>query len=187
MNDFEVEPLRVALGVHIVLQPEVILNVIDLDGSAKVSRFEARFEYENVFLLRHTDSVLMAGVTDNLTSLALHDTILSLWCEFGQVLIEEFVELSHEVSLSWLFPEEFVSVSLLFCGEQHGEIRAFWRIFLIVRGQMLVPNNPCKGIVDHDPTKLLPMKLLRIKLKEQLSGARCPHLLLIQYIVRPLR
>lgn len=45
---------------------------------------------------------------------------------------------------------------------------------------MLVTYDPCKGIVDHDATKLLPMKLLRIKLKEQLSSARCPHLLLIQ-------
>jgi len=162
MNDFEVEPLRVALCVHVVLQPEIVLNVINFDGSAEVSRFETRFENENIFLLRHTDSVLMAGVTDNLTSLTLHDTILSLWCEFGQVLIEEFVELSHEVSFSWLFPKEFVGVSLLFRGEQHGEIRAFWRIFLVVRGQMLVPYDPCKGIVDHDPTKLLPMKLLRV-------------------------
>jgi hypothetical protein len=30
---------------------------------------------------------------------------------------------------------------------------------------MLVANDPCKGIVDHDPTKLLTMKFLRIKLK----------------------
>jgi hypothetical protein len=27
---------------------------------------------------------------------------------------------------------------------------------------MLVPYDPCKGIVDNDPTKLLPMKLLRV-------------------------
>lgn len=187
MNDFKVEPLGVALGVHVILQPEVVLNIIDLDGSAEVSRFEARFKDENIFLLRHTDGVLMAGVTDNLTSLALHDTILSLRCEFGQVLKKEFVELRHEVSLSWLLPEEFVGVSLLFRREQHGEIRAFWRIFLIVRGQMLVPNNPCKGIVDHDPTKLLPMKLLRIELKEDLSSASCPRRLLTQHIVCPLR
>jgi hypothetical protein len=107
----------------------------------------------------------MAGVADNLTSLALHDTILPLRCEFGQVLKEEFVELRHEVSLSRLLPEEFVGVSLLFSGKQHREIRAFWRIFFIVGGQMLVANDPCKGIVDHDPTKLLTMKFLRIKLK----------------------
>ena len=105
MNDFKVEPLRVALSVHVILQPEVVLNVIDFNGSAEVSRFESRFEDENVFLLRHTDGVLMAGVTDNLNSLALHDAILSLWCKFGQVLKEKFVELSHEVSLSWLFPK----------------------------------------------------------------------------------
>jgi len=114
MNDFKVEPLGVPLGVHVILQPQVVLNIIDLDGSAEVSRFEARFKDENVFLLRHTDGVLMAGVTDNLTSLALHNTILPLRCEFRQVLKKEFVEIRHEVSLSWLLPEEFFGVSLLF-------------------------------------------------------------------------
>jgi hypothetical protein len=83
MNDFKVEPLGVTLGVHVVFQPEVVLNVIDLNGSSEVSRLEARFEDENIFLLRHTDGVLMAGVTYDLTSLALHDTILPLRCEFG--------------------------------------------------------------------------------------------------------
>ncbi len=152
MYDFEVEPLSVALGVHVVLQPEVVLYVIDLNGSSEVSRFEARFEDENVLLMRHIDGVLMACVADNLTALALHGTILALRCEFRQVLIEEFVKLSHEVSLSRLLPEEFVCVSLLFRGEKHGEIRAFWRIFLIIRGQMLAPYDPCKGIVHHDTT-----------------------------------
>ena len=40
MANLEVEPLSVPFGVHIVLQPEVVFDVIHLDGSTEVASFE---------------------------------------------------------------------------------------------------------------------------------------------------
>lgn len=63
MDDFEVEPLSVTLGVHIVFQPEVILYVVHLDGASEVATLETRLENEQVFLLRHVHSEGMLGET----------------------------------------------------------------------------------------------------------------------------
>ena len=80
MNDLEVEPLSVALGVHVVLQPEIVLNVVNFDGTAEVSTLKTRFENKNVILLRHIDSVLMIGLPDYFR--CPMDTKFPLWCKF---------------------------------------------------------------------------------------------------------
>ena len=89
MANLEVEPLGVPFGVHIVLQPEVVFNVIHLDGPTEVASFETRLENQNVILVWHVDCVLVIGLTYNLDSLVpnAYTTIeFSLWSKFGEVL-----------------------------------------------------------------------------------------------------
>lgn len=45
VDDLEVEPLSVALGVAVVLEKQVVLHVVDLDGAAQVAVLEARVEH----------------------------------------------------------------------------------------------------------------------------------------------
>lgn len=46
--DAEVVPLRVALGVVVGLENEIVLIFVDLDGAPQVTRLEARFEKQRI-------------------------------------------------------------------------------------------------------------------------------------------
>jgi hypothetical protein len=53
VHDFEVEPLRVPLGVDVILEPQVVLDVVHLYGATQVASLEPRIEQQQVVLLRH--------------------------------------------------------------------------------------------------------------------------------------
>ena len=53
MEDLEVEPLRVALGIHIVLEPQVVLDVAHLNSPSQVAILKSTIKNQHVFLLRH--------------------------------------------------------------------------------------------------------------------------------------
>ena len=44
-KDLEVEPLGMALGVDVVLEPEVVLDVVDFGSFAEITRLETAVEY----------------------------------------------------------------------------------------------------------------------------------------------
>ena len=74
MNHFEVVPLRVSLGVEIVFEPQVVLDVVHFDGSAQVAVLKPAVKYQDVLLLRHVYCELVLTV------------VFSLRREFRQVL-----------------------------------------------------------------------------------------------------
>jgi len=69
MKNFEVEPLCVTLGVHVILQPEIVFDVIHLDGASEVPSFETRLKYQNVILMWHVNRVLVIGLAYNFNAL----------------------------------------------------------------------------------------------------------------------
>lgn len=63
MDDLEVEPLRVALGIHIILQPKVVFNVIHFYSSSQIAVFKPAIENKHVFLLWDVNSVCMGWLS----------------------------------------------------------------------------------------------------------------------------
>lgn len=63
VDDLEVEPLGVTLRVDVVFKPQVVLNVVHLDGSSQIGVFKSAIENKHVFLLRHVDSVCMSWLS----------------------------------------------------------------------------------------------------------------------------
>jgi hypothetical protein len=57
MDNLEIEPLSVALGVDVIFQPEVVLHIIDLDGTTEVATLESGVEDQYVLLLGNVDGV----------------------------------------------------------------------------------------------------------------------------------
>ena len=76
MDDLKVEPLSVSLGVHVIFEPQVILNVVDLDCASQVPALESRIEQEQVILLGHIDSVDMRWLTGKKGLRALRTTMM---------------------------------------------------------------------------------------------------------------
>lgn len=62
VDHLEEVPLDVPFGVHVVLQPQVVLHVIDLDSSPQVTTLEPGVKYQTVILLRHCNGVLRRGL-----------------------------------------------------------------------------------------------------------------------------
>lgn len=77
MDNFEIEPLSVALSVDIVLEPEIVLDVVYFHRPTKVGAFEFRVKDKHVVLLGHADCVQTRPVP--------------LRSEFRQVLEQKFV------------------------------------------------------------------------------------------------
>ena len=111
-KDLEVEPLGMALGVDVVLEPEVVLDVVHLDGPAEVPTLESGVEDEDIVLLGHAYRVCP------------RQGKLPLLLKLGQVLEQELVEFILEVSLPRLPVEQLVRFPCLLPAEQPGEIDA---------------------------------------------------------------
>jgi hypothetical protein len=100
VDDLEVVPLVVALGVEVVLQPQVVLNVVHLRGFSQIAVFEATVEDQHILLLRHVDFELRVGE-------------VSLGLELGQVHV--YLLVAEELlvdGLALLFGEHRVGVHL---------------------------------------------------------------------------
>ena len=122
MEDLEVEPLRVALGIHIVLEPQVVLDVAHLDSPSQVAILKSTIENQHVFLLRHVYCVCMCRLPSHeriiCTLMASGRKVeISLGHKFWKVFIEEFVEFILEVSFPRLFVKELICVGNLCRGE----------------------------------------------------------------------
>lgn len=57
-HDFEVVPLGVPLGIQIILQPEIVLDVVDFSSFSQIATFEAGVKDQQVVLLRNVHSIL---------------------------------------------------------------------------------------------------------------------------------
>lgn len=92
VHHFEEIPLCMALGVPIVLQPQVVFDVVDLGGLPQVAVLEPTVEDQNVLDLRHVQLRLDVGV-------------VSVGAKFGQVFVKELVVVGFEVVLAGFLGE----------------------------------------------------------------------------------
>lgn len=147
-----------ALGVHIVLQPQIVLHVVHFYGSAQVSALESAVEYQDIVLLWHADGV---GATETEVEFPLRR-------EFGQVFEEKLVEIVLEISLAGLLIEQAVSLADLLAAEQLVKVDAAGRAALVVGHQVAVADDTRVGVVDDDAAELLAVEVLGVKLEENL-------------------
>jgi hypothetical protein len=132
VDHFEVEPLGVPLGVHIIFKPQVVLHVVYLDGTPEVATFKPRIKDQDVFLLWHIDSVGVGGLAAyGITTTACLIEV-SLRCELGEVLEQILVELILKVTLSWLFEEKLVCPANFLLTEKPVKIYSLRWILLII-------------------------------------------------------
>lgn len=145
MNNLEIEPLRVSLGVNVVFQPQIVLDVVDLDCAAEVPTLKARVKDQDVVLLRHIDSILMGGlpgleICGCISGNLLAASEVSLRRELRQVLEHIFVELVLKVSLPRFLIEQFVCPCDLLRGKQLAEVDLFGRVLFKVGDQVLISD-----------------------------------------------
>ena len=160
MDDLEIEPLRVALSVHIVLEPQVVLYVVDFDCPPQVRAFEFRVEDQHVVLLGHADCVQACPVP--------------LRCEFRQVLEQKFVQIALKVTLSRFLVEKAVGAGDFSVREKSLKVYRLGRVLFEVAKQVLVTYGPRERVVNYHTPKLLSVQLLRVQLKKQLPVGRLP-------------
>ena len=173
VDDLEVEPLGVTLRVDVVLKPQVVLNVVHLDGSSQIGVFKSAIENKHVFLLRHIDSVCMSWLSG-------HEWIVIIWVvicwkvkvslrdKFWKMFVKELIEFILKVSFTRLLVKKFLRIRYLCLIEEEIEVSLMVLGLFIIVNKVAVTHNSRKCIIDYYTTKLCPMKLIWVVLERRL-------------------
>jgi hypothetical protein len=65
VDDFEVEPLSVALGINIIFKPKVIFDIIHFNSSSQIAVFKPAIENKHIFLLWDVNSVCVSWLSSH--------------------------------------------------------------------------------------------------------------------------
>jgi hypothetical protein len=63
VDDLEVEPLCVALGINIIFKPKVVFDIIHFNSSSQIAVFKPAIENKHVFLLWDVNSVCVSWLS----------------------------------------------------------------------------------------------------------------------------
>jgi hypothetical protein len=65
VDNLEVKPLGMTLGINVIFKPQVVFNVIYFNGSSQIAIFESAIENKHIFLLWDVDSVRMSWLSSH--------------------------------------------------------------------------------------------------------------------------
>ena len=71
MDNLEIKPLSMALGVHVIFKPQIVLNIVDFDGSSQVGIFKPRVKNQEILLLRHVDRICMSRLSCHIRTIVI--------------------------------------------------------------------------------------------------------------------
>ena len=65
VDDLEIEPLGMTLGINVIFKPQVVFNVVHFNGSSQICIFESTVKNKHVFLLWNIYSVCMSWLSSH--------------------------------------------------------------------------------------------------------------------------
>ena len=144
VDDLEVVPLRMALRVEIIFEPQIVLDVVHLRNFAEVAVFKPAVKDQHVLEVRDEDVKL--GMIE-----------VSLWLKPSQVSIKMLVIVAREVSFSSFLSEEVLDNFFSFLlAEQNIGVNLGRLIRFEVLDNFLTAGELRIRVIDDGASHLLP-------------------------------
>ena len=144
VDNFEIVPLGVTLGVHVVLEPEVVFDIAYFGDLPEVAVLESGVKDQDVLLIRDVQSLVPACK-------------VSLWLESWHVPEKQLILLTSEVSLPSLISEQVpLDVPNLILTEQDVRLDLPWLELIKVLVDLVTALEFGVRIVDQDATHFFP-------------------------------